>query len=349
METNKTRKIYNLIILDASCSMSSIYNQALSGVNETISSIKIAQNEMPEQLQFLTLVSFADGVHPLEVMNKLTPIDFVTPKTKQDYNLRGSTALYDAIGETVTELSSTVSEDDKALVTIITDGYENDSRKWNVQSVRQLVDSLKERGWVFTFIGANQDVVYEAGKIGISNCLKFEATVEGTMEMFARENRSRRRWNECTYRGEKYVEGNFFTEPDEDDIPADRVTPEKITNLASNEIFVFGSNLEGKHNGGASYVAMVRFGAVYGQSRGLQGHSYAIPTVGLKHIMANEIADFIYFAKHNPQMRFLVTAIGCGSAGWRPEDVAPFFIDAANVPNITLPRRFWKVIKTMKK
>lgn len=344
METNKTRKIYNLIILDASGSMSSIYDQALSGVNETIASIKIAQTDMPEQLQFLTLVSFADGGKPLEVMNKLTPIEYVTPKTKNDYTLRGCTALYDAIGESVTELSSIVPEDDKALVTIITDGWENDSKEWTAKSVKQLVNRLKERGWVFTFIGANQDVVYEAGKIGIANTLKFEATMEGTMEMFAKEKRSRRYWNERTYRGEAYVEGDFFNEPVEDDIPTDRITPERIDTLASNEIFVFGSNQEGKHNGGAARAAMIKFGAVYGQSSGLQGRSYAIPTVGSMHVMADKIIEFICFAKRNPQMRFLVTAIGCGSAGWRPEVVAPLFMDAVNVDNITLPREFWRII-----
>ena len=173
MVTKKTQRIYNLIILDASGSMASIYDQALSGVNETIETIKTAQHDMPELLQFLTLVSFSNAGEPLEVMNKLTPIELVAQKTSKDYTLRGMTALYDAIGDSVTELRNTITKNDKALVTIITDGGENDSERWTEHSVKQLIERLKEQGWVFTFIGANQDVEYEAGRVGVTNTLKF--------------------------------------------------------------------------------------------------------------------------------------------------------------------------------
>ena len=77
---------------------------------------------------------------------------------------------------------------------------------------------------------------------------------------------------------------------------------------------------------------------------GLQGQSYAIPITGSPHIMARAIHEFIVFAKANPQMRFLVTAIGCGNAGWRPDQVAPIFRDAVDVPNITLPKSFWAIL-----
>ena len=345
METKKTQRIYNLIILDASSSMTTIYDQALSGVNETIETIKTAQHDMPELLQFLTLVSFSNGGEPLEVMNKLTPVELVAKKTSKDYTLRCMTALYDAIGDSVTELRNTIGMDDKALVTIITDGGENDSESWTEQSVKQLVEGLKEQGWVFTFIGANQDVVYEAGKVGVTNTLKFEATVEGTIEMFEKEGRSRRNWNERVYRGENCLEEGYFNEePQINAVSDERITPERIDWLARNEVFVFGSNYEGKHNGGAARVAMKKFGAIYGQGIGLQGQSYAIPTTGSSQTMVRVIHEFIGFAKVNPQMRFLVTAIGCGNAGWRPDQVAPLFRDAVDVPNITLPMSFWNVL-----
>lgn len=343
----ETKKIYNLVILDASGSMSSIYRQALAGVNETISTIKKAQADMPEQQQYLTLVSFADGDAPLLVNNKLTPIDLVNTKTDKDYPLRGSTALYDAIGDSVTELRETVTVDDKALVTIITDGYENDSQRWDGRRVKSLIEELKSCGWVFTFIGANQDVVEEAGKVGITNSLKFEATIEGTVEMFRKEGRSRRNWNEKVYRGEENIEEDYFIdEPyEENNGDADRVSPERIDSLKQNEIFVFGSNLAGHHDGGAAFAAMRKFGAVYGQGKGLQGRSYAIPTTGNPHIMCDAIDEFIYFAKCHPEMRFLVTAIGCGHGGWTPEQVAPLFKDAVDVQNIALPKSFWDVIR----
>ena len=345
MVTKKTQRIYNLIILDASSSMAAIYDQALSGVNETIETIKTAQHDMPELLQFLTLVSFSNAGEPLEVMNKLTPIELVEQKTSKDYTLRGMTALYDAIGDSVTELRNTIGKDDKALVTIITDGGENDSERWTEHSVKQLIERLKEQGWVFTFIGANQDVDYEAGRVGVTNTLKFEATVEGTIEMFEKEGRSRRNWNERVYRGETCLtEGYFYEEPQMNNVPDERITPERIDALTSNEVFVFGSNNEGKHNGGAARAAMRKFGAVYGQGIGLQGQSYAIPTTGNPLTMARAIHEFIGFAKVNPQMRFLVTAIGCGNAGWRPNQVAPLFRDAVDVPNITLPMSFWNIL-----
>lgn len=345
MEAKKTQRIYNLIILDASGSMASIYDQALSGVNETIMTIKTAQHDMPELLQFLTLVSFSNAGEPLEVMNKLTPIELVAKKTRKDYTLRGMTALYDAIGDSVTELRSTICREDKALVTIITDGGENDSERWTEHSVKQLVEELKEQGWVFTFIGANQDVVYEAGRVGVTNTLKFEATVEGTIEMFEKESRSRRNWNERVYHGEKCLEeGYFIEEPQINSVSDERITPERIDALARNEVFVFGSNYEGKHNGGAARAALMKFGAIYGQGVGLQGQSYAIPTTGNPQTMVRAIHEFIRFAKANPQMRFLVTAIGCGNAGWRPDQVAPIFRDAVDVPNITLPKSFWAIL-----
>ncbi len=126
----------------------------------------------------------------------------------------------------------------------------------------------------------------------------------------------------------------------------DRITPQWIEHLKENEIFVFGSNLAGMHGGGAACIARLCFGAVMGQGVGLQGQSYAIPTMqGGVDTVRPYVDDFIAFAKQNPDKHFLVTPIGCGIAGFEPEDIAPLFEDAKDVKNISLPESFWKVIE----
>lgn len=124
-----------------------------------------------------------------------------------------------------------------------------------------------------------------------------------------------------------------------------RVTPEWIDDLQENQVFVFGSNLAGMHGGGAARVARLRFGAVMGNGVGMQGRSYAIPTMqgGTKTIRPY-VNDFIAYAKEHPELTFLVTPIGCGIAGFEPEDIAPLFEEASNVENIWLPESFWEVL-----
>lgn len=336
----ETKKIHNLIILDASGSMTTIYNQALAGVNETLETIRQAYHDMPEQMQAVTLASFADGGEPLQTIFNNVPINEVRNITRHDYKLRGCTALYDAIGETTSDLERHVMADDKVLVTIITDGEENDSRKWSQRKVKDHVARLRAKGWVFTYIGANQDVVVEASKVGVSNSLKFEATVEGTMEMFETESRARRNWNERVYRGEEDIEERYYESID-DGFDPHRITPSHIDSLEWNEVFVFGSNVRGHHRGGAARAAMKKFGAVYGIASGMQGQSYAIPTVGCSFgYIAQYVQRFIVFAKTNPHLHFYVTPIGCGNAGFAPYQIAPLFRDARDLENVSLPREF---------
>ena len=124
-----------------------------------------------------------------------------------------------------------------------------------------------------------------------------------------------------------------------------RVTPEWIDSLKDNEIFVFGSNLAGMHGGGAARVARLRFGAVLGNGVGIQGQSYAIPTMqGGVETIRPYVDDFITYAQQHPDQQFLVTPIGCGIAGFEPEDIAPLFEAAKAVKNISLPECFWEVI-----
>lgn len=118
-------------------------------------------------------------------------------------------------------------------------------------------------------------------------------------------------------------------------------TPSRITELKPNEVFVFGSNLEGAHGGGAALIALRKFGAIWGQGNGMQGQSYGIPTMqgGIKDIQPY-VTEFIQYAKDHPDKKFLVTLIGCGIAGFTPSEIAPLFKDALNVENIILPKEF---------
>lgn len=121
----------------------------------------------------------------------------------------------------------------------------------------------------------------------------------------------------------------------------ERNTPDNITELKPNEIFVFGSNLAGAHGGGAARVALNKFGAVWGQGVGLQGQSYAIPTMhgGVERIQPY-VDEFIIFAEEHPEMNFLVTRIGCGIAGFTDAEIAPLFARAKDLPNMWLPKSF---------
>lgn len=118
-------------------------------------------------------------------------------------------------------------------------------------------------------------------------------------------------------------------------------TPEKITKLSMCEIFVFGSNLQGRHNGGAAKIAHEDFGAQWGVGDGPTGQCYAIPTMhgGLKDIQPY-VDKFIEYAKEHPHNRFLLTRVGCGIAGFKDFDMAQLFSQGVAIPNITFPREW---------
>ncbi|MBQ3364924.1 MAG: hypothetical protein IJG42_13440 [Muribaculaceae bacterium] len=125
-----------------------------------------------------------------------------------------------------------------------------------------------------------------------------------------------------------------------------RFTPEMISRLAPDEVFVFGSNLGGFHGGGAARAAHKLFGAVWGQGVGLQGQSYAIPTMqGGVETIKPYVDEFIDFAKSRPDLFFYVTRIGCGIAGFRDEEIAPLFKDALTLSNVALPKSFHELLE----
>ncbi|MBR3180886.1 hypothetical protein IKF63_02305 [Candidatus Saccharibacteria bacterium] len=115
-----------------------------------------------------------------------------------------------------------------------------------------------------------------------------------------------------------------------------------IKELGEKEIFVFGSNADGAHLGGAAGIALTRFGAIMGQSEGLQGQSYGINTMSGLDTMKEQIMRFLDFAKSRPELTFYVTELGCGIAGYAPEQIAPLFKGASE--NVILPKNFSRII-----
>lgn len=124
-----------------------------------------------------------------------------------------------------------------------------------------------------------------------------------------------------------------------------RITPPQVNVLGDGELFVFGSNAAGLHMGGAARFALERFGAVWGIGEGLQGHSYAIPTMEGPEALRAAVERFTAFAREHGEWHFLVTPVGCGIAGYAVDEVAPLFAQAARLPNVSLPLGFWKVLR----
>lgn len=192
IDTTGAKRVHNLIIVDESGSMSSIYQPALTGLNETLQTIREAQKEHENQEHIVWLVTF-DTSHFKQIYAN-TPAEKAEDITREQYRPCGGTPLYDAMGKSINQLRQMATADDVVLVTVITDGYENASREYNGKAIKALVEEMKGKGWVFTYIGANQDVEAVAASMSIDNRLAFEANVECTGAMFERECRSRKRF-----------------------------------------------------------------------------------------------------------------------------------------------------------
>lgn len=209
-------RVFNLILLDESGSMSVIYHPALTGVNETLHTIREAQKKHASQRHFVTLMAFDDS-HCNRIYS-MTPANEAVNITTKQYRPGGRTPLYDAMGYATTELRKKVTDDDVVLVTIITDGYENASREYTEKAIKALVEEMKSKGWVFTYIGANQDVEAVGASMAIDNRLAFEADDESTGAMFDRESCCRDRFFKrlAQKKSKKDLQTGYFDE-DEDD------------------------------------------------------------------------------------------------------------------------------------
>lgn len=352
-EKKKPISVHHLIVLDESGSMGCITKATISGCNETIQTIRMMQGQTIEtQLHYVSIYLFDTTKSRYIIKEKR--VDKVREITEEDYRPYAGTPLFDALGFTLTELKRTIEREKDTLgyVTIITDGYENASREYRLETVKGLIDELKEKNVIFTFIGANIDAADYGRRFHIDNTMQFEQTDEHTGAMWKREREARLRSNakfcyaqiledEMNMAEFSKAEnsGNYYKKRK---VSPDHITPELVTSLNENEIFVFGSNIRGEHIGGTSAYALHYFGAVNGQAEGLQGQSYAIPTDGVN---INElylgIRRFHNFAQTHPELTFYVTRIGCGTAGWGVFRVAPMFSDCANLDNVKLPKEFW--------
>ena len=179
--------IYNVIILDESGSMTAIYDQALTGINEVLSGIRKTREDFPDQQHDVTIVTFeGNGISGVKTRRDRVAIEKVEDFSRKDYRPGGCTPLYDAMGKTLNTLEGQIHEDDRVMATIITDGYENASEEYSGKTVKALVSRLREKGWTFAYIGANQDAVEVARDLNISNALNFNATPEGVCQMSIR-------------------------------------------------------------------------------------------------------------------------------------------------------------------
>ncbi len=195
MEKILKTQVYNLVILDKSGSMKSIRKEAINGFNETLGSVKAAQLKHAEtQDHYISLITFC-GCSVEDVYDKVSIVE-AEKLTMKDYEPCCMTPLFDAIGKTVKKLRHDIKdiEDAAVLVTIITDGYENASIEWTWNSIKALINECKEDGWMFSFIGAGEDVVKVASTISITNTVVWEQTKEGTEHIFANENAARERY-----------------------------------------------------------------------------------------------------------------------------------------------------------
>ena len=148
------------------------------------------------------------------------PIDKVPDLDANDYQPTDNTPLYDAMGNAITNLQRYINEDDNVLVTVITDGYENSSVEWNHQRVFQLVEDLKKKNWLFTYIGANQDALKVAKGMGIDHSMNYMSDAEGTKAMFRKERLSRKAFYGKLSAGKRFFEAkseDYFVDDDQND------------------------------------------------------------------------------------------------------------------------------------
>ena len=346
-------RIYNLIIVDESGSMSHLRKSTLSGINETISTIQSAQEEFAAtQKHTLTLVTFDSGSNRPDVRTVIDNQPISKVKKFKDYRPNGRTPLYDAMGQSLTRLHDRIrnDKDATAVVTVLTDGLENASREWDAAGLRRLIEQLKSEGWSFAYMGSAHDVKEVTDLLSIENVVEFSHDKFGAGSTWEHEMSARYAY--CGKIDMLYRKGRVMSKEEILDLKRQyakeyygpRVSNDRIDHLEENEIFVFGSNASGYHSGGAAACAMRKFGAVWGQGEGLQGQSYAIPTMEGIAGMSEAIKRFTSFAAEHPELRFLVTRVGCGVAGYSASQITPLFKECIPLENVALPSDFWDAL-----
>lgn len=205
------KRVFNLLVVDESGSMSIIRRQALVGINETLATIQKMQKAHADLEQRVTLITF-DSTHTNVFYDNVRASN-ANPLKVKDYIPCGATPLYDAIGMGIAKINALTTEDDSVLVTIITDGEENCSEEYSLKMIKNLIEKLKKQNWTFTFIGTDDlDVENIALDMGIDNHLQFSEDEAGTKKMFARENRARERYYKFRSMDCVMEAGSYFEE-----------------------------------------------------------------------------------------------------------------------------------------
>ncbi len=196
--------IHNLIILDASGSMARKVPEVIGGLNLIIDDLKKDEAENPKLKQQTTIVDFSSHTD-FRVIHHNAETETLTHIDQTQYSARGMTALYDAIGKAFT-LIPQGSKD--VLVTIFTDGLENDSKEFKPSSIKALIESKKELGWTVTYMGTSQDAMLQASRIGIASedYLPYDNSKPGTERAFNSLASSRKKYTKSKLEGKEVTD-----------------------------------------------------------------------------------------------------------------------------------------------
>ena len=205
-------KVHNLIIVDESGSMRILYNAALTGMNRTIQSIVRQAKECPGQEQEVTLVTFDSNYY--NTIFDSTPALKTRQITREDYRPNGATPLYDAMGKAINDLRPKVKENEAVLVTVITDGMENASCEFTLADIKALIEKLDSEGWLFSYIGANQDAEAVGDSMGIKDNLNYDANEDSMAIMWDDMMQARDEFivlsREQSFKPTEFQRGSFF-------------------------------------------------------------------------------------------------------------------------------------------
>ena len=212
----KKHQVHNLIILDESGSMASIKRTIIQGFNELVQTIQGIERQFPEQDHFISFVSFNSlGQKVLHFTDPASKLKQINDKSHRPESL---TPLFDAMGFSINKLKHFLEgkTDYNVLVTILTDGMENDSREFSGSDIKKLVDELKQHNWTFTYIGTDHDIEKAASSLSIDNTMAFDKNEDGIREMFMKEKRARARYSH-KIRHHEDTKSKYFDDMEEED------------------------------------------------------------------------------------------------------------------------------------
>lgn len=219
---NRIHHMYNLIILDESGSMESIRQPTINGFNEVVDTLRSNEKNYPDQEHFISVVSF--NSQSIKTLLWNTPVSKLEKIDDSNYAPNAMTPLYDALGVSLKRMEGAVPKEGvtyNVLVTIFTDGQENASKEFSASNIKEMIETLKNGPWTFTYIGANHDVIVGARDIGIENSMLYQVNEESMKEMFRKEKYARERMSklysiQATSKDNFKMTDNFY---DEDENP----------------------------------------------------------------------------------------------------------------------------------